>query len=126
MADLYRRQITPGDSTRYTTVYGILTNHEDPAVAQGQQKIFFAFGQGDLPMIAFTFSRSEVSLDYFSEKFAGLRNRVTIRMGWLVLLYVMGSPFPQPKALGAGFEHWYSGLEAHWMSTLPVLPLPGE
>jgi len=124
LARFNKRILTPGDMTRYATVYGVLTTQEDPDGAEGREMVFFAFGLGDLPMVAYVFSHTEVSLYYFSEKFAGLQNLVAIRMGWLALLHVMGYPLPGPEKLGEGYEYWYNRLEPDWMRELPVLPFP--
>ncbi len=123
MPHLHKRIITPGDLTRYTVCYGLLTAEEDPRLdaTPGAEKIFFAFGQGDLPMTAFTFSREEIHFDYFRGKFAALENQTTLRMGWLVLHHIMGYPLPDPEQLGE-FQSWYRKLKPGWTNALPVLP----
>jgi hypothetical protein len=132
MPHFHKRIITPGDLTRYTVFYGLLTAEEDPRLnaIPGTEKIFFAFGQGDSPMAAFTFNRKDVPLEFFQGKFAVLQNQITVRMGWLVLCHVMGFSPPNPGQLGE-FQFWYQKLRPGWADELPVLPLlhekePGE
>lgn len=127
MTHFHRRLIAPGDMTRYRVVYGLLTAEEDPLFngTPGAEKIFFAFGQGDLPMTAFTFNREQVHFEYFAGKFASLENQITLRMGWLVLLHVMGFALPEPEQLGE-FQFWYQKLKPGWTDALPVLPMLDE